>query len=119
MKRIFLLNGIIECLVGLIFIVRPETLFIGGAIETKALFITKMFGMLAMSFGGLSLVIARHGNEEKLYQFSALIIIVYHLLIAFQSYGVFVGGMLPNLGPFYLHLVLALLFVILYLKNKK
>lgn len=119
MKRILLFNGIIETLAGIILMIRPDMLFSGKETGAMAIVVIKLYSILALAFGGLSLMISRHGEGEKLLRFSALVVTVFHFLIGFQCYGAYAGGFMSNIGAAVVHLVISVIFAGLFLQDKK
>lgn len=119
MKRILFFNGIIESLAGIVLMIRPDLLFSGKETGAMGLVVIKLYSILALAFGGLSLIISKHGQGENMFRFSALVVIVFHLLIGFQCYGAYAGGLMPNIGAAVVHLVISVIFGGLFLQAKK
>jgi hypothetical protein len=120
MKWICNINGIIELVAGLVLIMRPDLLFnVGPETAPHTLVAVKFFGVMGAAFGGISIVLGRFLEDQFVLGRVSLIIILYHLLISFQCYGAYFGGYLPNLGAFGVHMVLAVFFVVIYLRSKK
>jgi hypothetical protein len=119
MKTIFLINGIIQSIAGIILFLRPDLLFLSETNSPSTLVILKMYAILSLAFGGLCLVIGKNGTEYNMLKSGALIIMLFHLLISFQSYGAYMGGYLPNMGAFGFHLTIAIISALLFMKNRQ
>lgn len=117
MPWIFRINGYVEILAGLILILRPDLLPVEGS--APALIVIKMYGILALAFGMLSLLISRYPDQEKLMVQGSLVVSGFHLFLSFQLYGASQSGHWNQSGPFIFHLTLAIVFILLFLKNRK
>lgn len=117
MKWIFIINGWVEIIAGLALILRPDLL--GMNDHPATIIMIKLYGILALAFGMLSLLTGRFGEHEKLIHLGSLVIIGFHLFLAFQIYGASRGGYWEGDAPFISHLVLAILFGALFLKHRK
>ncbi|MBK6365440.1 MAG: hypothetical protein IPL63_11980 [Saprospiraceae bacterium] len=119
MKYIFFINGMIQMIAGIVLFLKPGLLFTDVTNSVSTMVILKMYAILSMAFGGICLVIGKNGNEYNLLKSGALIIMMFHLIIAFQSYGAYIGGYLPNMGAFGFHLTTAIILTILFLRNRE
>jgi|SRR5690606_20279452 len=117
MKWIFNINGWVEILAGLALILQPDILALQDSPAT--IIALKLYGILALAFGMLSLLVGRFGEHEKLIHLGVLTIIGFHLFLAFQIYGASRGGYWNGDAPFIMHLVLAVFFGALFLKHRK
>lgn len=117
MHWIFRINGIVETLAGLVLILRPDLVPVQQS--AAALIVIKMYGILALAFGMLSLAISKYADQEKLMIQGSLIVSGFHLFLSFQLYGAAQSGHWNQSGPFIFHLTLAIVFILLFLKNRK
>lgn len=119
LKGILLANAIIETGAGIVVVLSP-TLLMWGSVESpsnSSINIGKLYGIAAITIGLFSYLIYTFGESEKLIRFTALTIVGFHLAVGLHYYGLYAGSLRVHPGIFTLHLILALLFVMIYLKK--
>lgn len=118
MKNIFLLNGIIEGLAGFILLFRPQLLIHHAQPDIQGIAIAKLYGIIALSFGLISYQLSKsfnyHSKELKLI---ALVIIAFHIAVGLYMYGLYQQNITPTPGAGIVHIVIAVVFMMIYLKN--
>ncbi len=118
MKKIFLINALLEMAAGIVLSLRPDLLLQHAAPELQGVVIARLYAILAFSFGLTSYVLFRNYKPSQMFRYLALIIMVFHLVVSFHMYGAFVSGVTPSNGAFILHLSIALLSLFFYLNDK-
>jgi len=107
----------VEILAGVVLSFRPELLLMNENPEMQGLVLAKIYGVLAFCFGLISHLLYKNYVPTKVFQHLALVITLFHFLISLQMYGAYNSDLTPHLGAFALHLLLALLFVFIYMRN--
>lgn len=117
MKNILLINGIIETLGGFILIFSPHYLLSNANPELQGIVIAKLFGIAIFCFGLVSYILYKKFIYSTMYKQLVLLIIGFHFIIGLYMYGVFQQSLTPHLGAALMHISLAVIFVLIYLKN--
>lgn len=117
MKKILLLQSIIEIVAGVILIFKPELLLMSDGQVVETLIVAKLYGILALTFGVVSFMLCRLFEYNDTFKKIVLMIMLFHVMIAFQMYAAYNQGSIPNLGAFGLHMVLAFLLFGAYMKD--
>ena len=117
MKKILLLQGIIEMIAGVLLIFKPDLLLMSEGQVMETLIVAKLYGILALTFGVISFLLCRVFEYNDTFKKIFLMIIFFHLMVAFQLYAAYNQGNTPNLGAFGLHMVLAFLLFGAYMKD--
>lgn len=120
MKKILQINGIVEGLAGFLLIFDPQLLLYHPQPELHGVVIAKLYGILALCFGIVSylvshIIIDHHPVFKKI----ILVIISFHLAVGLYMYGLYQQNITPHLGASGFHLILAIAFLGIYLKNIK
>ena len=119
-KYLFLWNGIIEMLGGVVILLYPKIILLGADHTTESLAAGKMYGLAAFILGVISFQCFKfYTNNNGLFKIIILSFIAFHLLISFQMYGAFTHDIVKHPGPFTLHLVLAIWFGIGVIMKKE
>jgi len=82
MKTILYFHALLEVISGVLFYVAPQYILLSD-IDQSALFMTKIYGIMAVIFGLVSLEIARSWEHNGFNKRIFLIIMGLHLLIGF------------------------------------
>ncbi len=117
MKRILIINSILEITGGISLIVFPQLLFLNSEYDTVDVNLSKMYGIIAFLYGLICLIIYRFGQDEKLIKYSALSVLGFHVFISFHLYGMLQSGVINHIGPLVTHIVMVALCFIIYLKS--
>ncbi len=117
MKKILLLQGIIEMIAGVVLIFKPDLLLMSEGQVMETLIVAKLYGILALTFGVISFLLCRVFEYNDTFKKIFLMIIFFHLMVAFQMYAAYNQGNTPNLVAFGLHMVLAFLLFGAYMKD--
>lgn len=118
MKNILLINGILEALSGFILIFSPQLLLNNASPEIQGVLIAKLYGILALSFGIISYLLSKLFNfVQDTFKKIALVIIGFHLVVGLHMYSVYHQNITPHPGAAVLHISMAILFLLMYLKN--
>ena len=59
MKKVLLIQAIIEMIAGVVLIFRPDLLLMSDGQVLETLIVAKLYGILALTFGVISLMISR------------------------------------------------------------
>lgn len=117
-KKIFLIHAILELVAGIVLIFRPETLLMSDQISIGTLTVSKLYGVLAATFGTLSFMLYQKFEYNEFYRKMVLLCMVFHLFVAFQMHAAYQSGAAGNLGAFGIHLTMAGLFLLGYILDK-
>ncbi len=127
LKNIFLINAIIEITGGVVVMINPALLLNSPNTDNMVLNISKALGIAAFTMGVVSYQLYRHELLNiRGSKMIALIFMLYHVLMTFTFYSMYNTAIAPHLGATGLHLVVSIIFAILYfqtvgieLKSKK
>lgn len=124
MKKLILLHAVIEIIAGVVILFRPDLVLLGTDLATDnvdngmlILFIAKLYAITVFTLGAICFFIYRMFEYSKIFKKIVMIVMAFHLMIALQLYTGFNHGLVSNIGPFGLHMVLAALFAIVYMKE--
>lgn len=118
LKKIFLINAIIEIAGGVVVMINPQLLLNNLAADGLVLSISKAFGIAAFTMGVVSYQLYRHDLVNiRGSKMIALIFMMYHVLITFTFYSMYTAGMTPHMGAVGLHLVVSIVFAVLYFQT--
>ncbi|MFZ1526270.1 MAG: hypothetical protein WAT22_15725 [Saprospiraceae bacterium] len=118
MKNILFINGIIEGLAGFVLIFRPQMLLSNAQPEIQGVIVAKLYGVIALSFGIMSYLLSKifHYHSD-VFKKIVLIVIAFHFAVGMFMYGVYQQNITPHPGASVLHTVIAVVFLMIYLKN--
>ncbi|MDG1099874.1 MAG: hypothetical protein P8N29_01570 [Saprospiraceae bacterium] len=127
LKNIFLINAIIEIIGGVVVMINPALLLNSPNTDNMVLNISKALGIAAFTMGVVSYQLYRHELLNiRGSKMIALIFMLYHVLMTFTFYSMYNTDIIPHIGATGLHLVVSIIFAILYfqtvgieLKSKK
>ena len=127
LKNIFLINAIIEIIGGVVVMINPALLLDIPNTDNMVLNISKALGIAAFTMGVVSYQLYRHELLNiRGSKMIALIFMLYHVLMTFTFYSMYNTDITPHIGATGLHLVVSIIFAILYfqtvgieLKSKK
>lgn len=117
MKYILLINGLVEVIGGFILIFNPQFLLSNASPELQGIVVAKLYGVMIFAFGMISFLLYKHFSYQELFKKIILIVISLHLVIGLYMYGVYQQGLTPHVGASATHLGLAIISMIIYLKN--
>lgn len=117
MKKILLLQAIIEMIAGVVLIFKPDLLLMSDGQVVETLIVAKLYGILALTFGVVSFMLCRVFEYNDTFKKIVLMIMLFHVMVAFQMYAAYNQATIPNLGAFGLHMVLAFLLFGAYMKD--
>lgn len=118
MKKIFLINALLEMAGGIVLSLRPEWLLLHSEPEIQGVVIAKLYAILAFCFGLSSYVVYKNFRPSKMFRHLALIIMIFHLVVSFHMYGAYMSGVTPSNAAFILHLCIAILCLFFYMNDK-
>lgn len=116
-KKLVLAHAIIEIVAGIVLIMKPSLVFMTELQDVHALMIAKIYGIAIATFGAVCLQISKIFDYTDEFKRIILAIMLFHLFIAFQMYAGYNQGQMPNLGPFGLHMILALVFGVGFMRE--
>jgi cell shape-determining protein MreD len=116
MRNILLFHGVLESIAGFLLIFNPQWLLY-HAPELQGVVIAKLYGIMIFGFGLISYLLSKSFEYNQMYKQICLVVISLHLIIGLYMYGVFQQGVTPHPGAAILHLTLAIIFLVIYLRN--
>ncbi|MDF1694649.1 MAG: hypothetical protein P1U56_02400 [Saprospiraceae bacterium] len=117
MKKLILIHAVIEMIAGVLFIFRPDMILMVSDQEPSTLLLAKIYAILMFSFGAVCFFIYSIFEYSVVFKKIIMILMAFHLMVALQMYSGFDQGLVMNLGPFGLHIALAVLFGAGYMKE--
>jgi len=118
LKNIFLINAIIEIIGGVVVMINPALLLNSPNTDNMVLNISKALGIAAFTMGVVSYQLYRHELLNiRGSKMIALIFMLYHVLMTFTFYSMYNTDIIPHIGATGLHLVVSIIFAILYFQN--
>ncbi len=118
LKNIFLINAIIEITGGVVVMINPDLLLNSPNTDDMVLNISKALGIAAFTMGVVSYQLYRHELLNiRGSKMIALIFMLYHVLMTFTFYSMYNIDLTPHLGATGLHLVVSIIFAILYFQT--
>ncbi len=118
LKNIFLINAIIEIAGGIVVMINPHLLLNSPNSDDMVLNISKALGIAAFTLGVVSYQLYRHELLNiRGSKMIALIFMLYHVLMTFTFYSMYNAGMTPHMGAAGLHLVVSIIFAVLYFQT--
>jgi len=69
-----------------------------------------LYGILAATFGTICVLLYRIFDYSDTFKKIVLLIMFFHLMVAFQMYAAYTQGTISHNGAFWVHIVMALLF---------
>ncbi len=117
MKIVFQINAVLETLAGFLIIFNPDWLLSNPSPEIQGIAVAKLYGILAFSFGLISYILSKNFSYDLMYKQVSLVIISFHLVVGLYMYGLYSQSLSPHPAASVLHLVLAVIFLSLYLQN--
>ena len=117
MKKLILLHSVIEMVAGVLFVFRPDLILMTSGQETNTLLLAKMYAILMFTFGAVCFFLYTIFEYTPVFKKIIMVLMAFHLMIALQMYSGFNQGLVLNSGPFILHLGLAALFAVGYMRS--
>jgi|GEM_PF-343360 hypothetical protein len=118
LKNIFLINAIIEIIGGVVVMINPALLLDIPNTDNMVLNISKALGIAAFTMGVVSYQLYRHELLNiRGSKMIALIFTLYHVLMTFTFYSMYNTDIIPHIGATGLHLVVSIIFAILYFQT--
>jgi len=118
LKNIFLINAIIEITGGVVVMINPALLLDIPNTDNMVLNISKALGIAAFTMGVVSYQLYRHELLNiRGSKMIALIFMLYHVLMTFTFYSMYNTDIIPHIGATGLHLVVSIIFAILYFQT--
>ena len=117
MKKLLLIHAIIEMVGGIAFIFRPDLILMTSGQDVSTLLLAKIYAILMFTFGAVCFFLYQIFEYTSIFKKIIMVIMAFHLMIALQMYSGFNQGIVMNLGPFGLHIILATLLGVGYMKE--
>lgn len=117
MKIVFQINAAIEIIAGFLLIFNPDLLLSNPSPELQGIAISKLYGILAFSFGVITFILSKNFSYNLMFKQVSLVIITFHFAVGLYMYGLYSQSISTNPGAAILHLSLAVIFILLYLRN--
>lgn len=103
---------IIEFLAGFVIIIHPDIIFKSWVIHADNMWLAKMYGVLAMIWSITLYQILTYIDHATLMRKLIIYIMVFHLVIAFLLYNVYVNLGRGDWAPILVHFVFAFMLMI-------
>jgi len=117
MKKLLLLHAAIEMIAGVLFIFRPDLILMATGQDASTLLLAKLYAIMMFTFGAVCFFMYTIFEYTSVFKKIIMVIMAFHLMVALQMYSGYNQGLIPNLGPFGLHIGLATFFGIGYMKE--
>jgi hypothetical protein len=117
MKNILLIQGIVETIAGICLLLRPDLLFWSADLDSMSYNLSKMYGIIALSFGLFCLVIYRYSVSIEVVKKLALICIGLNMFLSFHLWGILQANIITDIAPCIFHIILGVLLFLIYLRN--
>lgn len=117
MKPILQIHGYLETIAGFILLLNPNLLLNNHSPHIQGIAVAKMYGILALAFGLVSLTISKHFEYSDMYKKVILCIIAFHFVVGLYMYGLYTQHLTPYIGAAILHGSIAVVFLGIYLRN--
>jgi hypothetical protein len=117
MRNILLFHGLLESIAGFLLIFNPQWLLYHAQPELQGIVTAKLYGIMIFGFGLISYLLSKSFEYNQMYKQICLVVITLHLIIGLYMYGVYQQGVTPHPGAAILHLTLAIIFLVIYLRN--
>ncbi|MEM9545021.1 MAG: hypothetical protein AAGA77_03565 [Bacteroidota bacterium] len=117
MKKLLLIHAALEMIAGVLFVFRPDLILMIPGQDATSIFLAKLYAIIMFTFGGVCFFLYRIFKYNDVFKKIIMLIMAFHLMIALQMYAGFNQGLVMNLGPFGLHIILAVLFGLFYMKE--
>lgn len=117
MKKLLLLHAVIEMIAGVIFVFRPDLILMTSGQDADTLLIAKMYAIIMFTFGAVCFFLYTIFEYNGVFKKVIMVLMAFHLMIALQMYSGYDQGLVMNLGPFGLHIALAALFGVGYMRE--
>ncbi|MBK9735158.1 MAG: hypothetical protein IPO92_09415 [Saprospiraceae bacterium] len=119
MKLILYIHSVLEVVAGFILLFNPELLLSNNDPNIQGLALAKLYGIAIFTFGIITYILSKHFVYSQMYKQIILCIIAFHFVVGLHMYGVYHQQVTPHIGASILHLSLAILFILMYLRNLK
>ena len=117
MKKVFLIHAIVELVAGIILLFKPDMLLMTTGQMLETIVVAKLYGILALTFGVICIMLYNVFEYNDTFKKIALMLMFFHMMISFQMYAAYTQEIVPNLGAFGLHMLLAVLFFGAYMND--
>ena len=117
MKKLLLVHAAIEMIAGVLFVFRPDLILMTSGQDISTLLLAKLYAILMFTFGAVCFFMYSIFEYNNVFKKVVMVIMAFHLMIALQMYSGFNQGLVSNLGPFGLHIIMAALFGGMYMKE--
>ena len=117
MKKLLLIHAAIEIIAGVLFVFRPDLILMTEGQQASTMLLAKIYAILMFTFGAVCFFLYRIFEYNDTFKKIVMIIMAFHLMVALQMYSGFNQGLVQNIGPFGLHIILAALFGVGYMRE--
>lgn len=117
MKKLLIIHGVIEMIAGVVLVFSPHLFLMTENQSAGTLTIAKLYGIIAFTFGAVSFMIASKFEYDIVFKRIIMTIVAFHLMVGLQTFAAYQSGLMSHIGAAGLHLSLAVVFVIGYMKE--
>lgn len=118
LKKLFLVNAIVECLGGIVLILNPVILLQVRDQGIDTLLVARLEGVSALFMGLLSYQIFKFFEFTPLIKMATLVFMTYHLIVALLMNNAYNVGITTSLGASIIHFTMAIAFAIVFGRDK-
>jgi len=119
LKHLVLIHTIIEIAGGIALIFNPKLLMLSGDLSLQTFAVIKLFGVAVLGIGLLSLIFFKQFSYSEWDRKLTMLIMGYHFIQGLQCYSIYTQGVMTNMGALTLHITLAVLFMVLFMKERE
>jgi len=117
MKKLILIHAVLEMIAGVLFIFRPDLILMTMDQAANTLLLAKLYAIIMFAFGAVCFFIYNLFEYNSTFKKIIMVIMAFHLMVGLQMYSGFNQGLVTTLGPFGLHIILAAIFGIGYMRE--
>jgi hypothetical protein len=116
-RKILLAHSTIEILAGIILILKPSILLNNINTEPSTPAIAKLYGIIATVLGLLSFQIWKQFSYSSFDKICILTLMAFHVMVGLHMNALYQAQLTDTIGGTVLHLAIATLFAIAYIKE--
>jgi hypothetical protein len=117
MKYILYIHAALESIAGFLLLFNPEWLLMSYEPNLQGVVVSKLYGIAAFTMGIITYLLSQEFQYTAMYKKIILCIIAFHCAVGLFFYGVYQQQVTPNMGASALHLTIAVLSMLLYLRD--
>ncbi len=116
MKISLLLHGLIEFIGAIVLMLYPSFFFLSNY-STESLLLLKMYSILGVTFGAISILLFRDFEFTSFFKKIYLIILAFQIFISFHLFSMYQSEVITHVGPVATHIGVMVILFIGYFKD--